>query len=175
MHCYINKLLTEKGYAVTNESKGELQLITIKDKTNSKVAGGISFKNEISITGYKRRKEPKEEMAVHLLDIDVEQEYRGKHLSYYLIMLAMLHSKIHFPHINKVVLDDCSEKSGQFLGNLYYKIGMTTIESVELLLPNEVEYSEPISTKRGSEHVRIYTTEMVGNVNEIISKIFIKI
>jgi hypothetical protein len=172
-----NKLLQQRRYTVRHRKVGEagnIDNIEIIDENENSV-GYINFSLITGETHYKR-KNPEDavvENVIYIIDVSVNEEYRGQHISYYLIILSMLYSKINYPHINKAILDDCSDQSGLVVRNLYIKIGMSVLGHQELLLPNERDESVPISRKRGSYHVEIPCGERVGNIDYMIYRITI--
>lgn len=167
----VNHLEETRGYETTTENITETGMITQITNQGDQV-GQILFETVMGSTGYKRHTEDStQELSIHISYIEVNEGYQGQHISYYLLILALLYSKIHFPYIRKSVLDDCSDRSHDIIGNLYTKIGMTHIEHQQLLLPNEVEDSVPLSKKRRAEHICIRSSGKVGNIDVIIDKL----
>ena len=92
------------------------------------------------------------------------------------MLLASLYTKENYPNISKVKLDDCSDRSGDVVGNLYFKLKMTPIEHQKLLLPNEAEDSVPLTNKKRSLHIpKIFGPERIGNIDDIINASKLKI
>ena len=71
--------------------------------------------------------------------VEVKDDYRGKGLAKYLLLLALKYSKQMFPFMNKVILDDSSEnsaagtmtdeeRSNALQRNIYYKLGLRYID-----------------------------------------------
>lgn len=168
LYAYVVDKLRELEYEVTlKEPTLEFQITH-----NDDLVGIIDFGETFELTRYKRGSNDSiEDHAIHVSFIRVQPLYQGKHISYYLFILALLYSKINYPYIRKVVLEDCSDKSNEAIGNLYWKMGMSTMDLQELLYPNEVEMSMPVSRKRGSEHISIRCNERVGNIDVMIEKL----
>lgn len=165
--------LAEQGNQVTSEVR-EDESVIINIKKGENVVGFITFIISEQSTGEKRptkyRTEDDEELVCNIHFIEVNDEFRGQGFGYYLMLLASLYTKEHFPNITKATLDDCSDRSGDVVGNLYFKTGMTPTVPQKLLLPNEVESSVPLTGKRGSLHIPpICGPERVGTLDSIIS------
>lgn len=168
----IAERLATQGYQVTSEVRQDESIfINIKQGDNN--VGFITFMISEQSTGEKRptkyRDEDEEELVCNIHFIEVNDEFKGKGFGYNLMLLAALYTKENYPNIVNVTLDDCSDRSGDVVGNLYFKTGMTPIVPQKLLLPKEVEHSVPLTTKRGSMHIPpICGPERVGTVEYII-------
>jgi len=165
--------LTTQGNQVTSEVR-EDESVIINIKKGEDTIGFITFMISEQSTGVKRpnkyRTEDDEELVCHIHFIEVNDEFRGQGFGYYLMLLASLYTKEHFPNVTKATLDDCSDRSGDVVGNLYFKTGMTPTVPQKLLLPNEVESSVPLTGKRGSLHIPpICGPERVGTLDSIIT------
>lgn len=175
--------LQSENYQITEEKiQDDIGAIytVIKIFQNNVEVGHITFTIAQHIIGSKRlsKYRPVEEIETYVCSIsfvDVNPDFQGRGFGYYLMLLACLYTKQNFPDITKVKLDDCSDRSGDVVGNLYFKLKMSSKESQELLLPNRVTDSVPISNKKGSLHVRICEPERVGNINDIILAARIKV
>jgi hypothetical protein len=164
--------LSAKGYQVTSELREDDSIIINLIQRDTAV-GFITFMISEQSTGDKRptkyRVEDAEEEVCSIGFIEVSVPFQGNGFGYYLMLLASLYTKEHYPHITKVKLDDCSDRSGDVIGNLYFKTGMTPITPQKLLLPNEVANSVPLTNKRGVMHISpICGPERVGNLDDII-------
>jgi hypothetical protein len=177
--------LQTENYQITEEQLQDdfgTNYIAIKIFQNDVEIGHITFTIAEHLIGSKRPTTSKyrnvEEIETNVCSIsfiEVETDFQGRGFGYYLMLLACLYTKQNFPDVTKVKLDDCSDKSGDVVGNIYFKLKMTPIEQQELLLPNKVPGSVPLSNKKGSLHVRMCEPERLGNINDIILAARIKI
>lgn len=177
--------LQTENYQITEEKIYDdigTEYIVIKIFQNSVEIGRITFAIAEHLIGSKRPTTSKyrpvediENSVCSISFIKVEPEFQGRGFGYYLMLLACLYTKQNYPGVAKVKLDDCSDKSGDVVGNLYFKLKMTPLESQELLLPNTVPDSVPLTNKKGSLHIRICEPERVGNIDDIIRVALIKI
>jgi hypothetical protein len=177
--------LQTENYQITEEQLQDdfgTNYIAIKIFQNDVEIGHITFTIAEHLIGSKRPTTSKyrnvEEIETNVCSIsfiEVETDFQGRGFGYYLMLLACLYTKQNFPDVTKVKLDDCSDKSGDVVGNIYFKLKMTPIEPQELLLPNKVPGSVPLSNKKGSLHVRMCEPERLGNINDIILAARIKI
>lgn len=172
-------LQQSQGYEISEENY-EDDSIGIKLRQNGNELGSITFIVSEQSTGYKRptkyRKGDEEENVCSIIYISVNENFQGRGLGYYLMLLASLYTKQNYPNITKAKLDDCSDRSGDVVGNLYFKTRMTPIEAQQLLLPNKVPGSVPLTNKKRSLHIPpICGPERVGNLDDIINASLSKI
>lgn len=168
----IKEQLERQGYQVGEEIRLD-NSIAIRIKKEDTEVGFITFFIGEQSVGYKRptkyRIGDEEEVVCSINYISVNTEFQGRGLGYYLMLLASLYTKEHYPNITKAKLDDCSDKSGDVVGNLYFKTKMTPTEPQKLLLPGEVSGSVPLTKKRGSLHLPpMCGPERVGTLDDII-------
>jgi hypothetical protein len=165
--------LTTQDYQVTSEVRVDDSVI-INIMLGDVVVGFITFMISEQSTGEKRptkyRVEDAEEEVCNIHFIEVTNDFQSKKFGYYLMLLAALYTKEHFPNITKATLDDCSDRSGDVVGNLYFKTGMTPTVPQKLLVSGEVQNSVPLTNKRGSMHITpICGPERVGELEDIIN------
>lgn len=176
-HEFKEEMLSQ-NYLVTEEQLQDdigTNYTVIQIFQNDIEIGHITFTIAQHSIGSKRptttKYRPVEEIETNVCSIsfiEVETDFQGRGFGYYLMLLACLYTKQNFPDVTKVKLDDCSDKSGDVVGNLYFKLKMAPMESQELLLPNKVPGSVPLSNKKGSLHIRVCEPERVGNIDDVI-------
>jgi hypothetical protein len=170
--------LERQGYQVSGEVRADESILITLIQGGAEV-GYITFMISEQSTGEKRATKYRigdEETEVCSINfISVNSEFQGRGLGYYLMLLAALYTKEHFPTVTHAKLDDCSDKSGDVVGNLYFKTKLTSIEPQKLLLPGEVPGSMPLTNKRGSLHIPQCGPERAGRLDDIISSSLLKI
>lgn len=174
----IVRQLERQGYQVSGEVRADESILITLRQGGAEV-GYITFMISEQSTGEKRatqyRTGDEEKEVCSINFISVNPGFQGRGLGYYFMLLAALYTKANFPGVTYAKLDDCSDKSGDVIGNLYFKTKMTPIEQQKLLLPGEVPGSVPLTSKRGSLHISSCGPERAGRLDDIISSSLIKI
>jgi hypothetical protein len=184
----VKNQLNSFGYTVVEEVKHvpvDVRIdvyVIIKIMQGYTDAGIISFYRTIDSIGELGIRYNRGDKAVCFINsLEVYDGFKGQQLGYYLMLLALLYTRQNLVHIEDekedwsdithVKLNDCSDRSGEVPGNLYFNAGMTPINPIELKYSNQNTNTVPLSKKRGSLHIEQCDVEKVGVLNEMIGKI----
>jgi hypothetical protein len=164
---YITNKLNNKGYniRVINHNETNITIQLFKDEQE---VGYISFALSSQTVGQSRQtRDNIEDTVCNIGFISVSDEFKGNGLSYYLIILALLYTQTNFPNIVYSTLDDCSDKSGEVMGNLYYKLKFVDLDLSSLISSGK---GVPL-TKSGRQCIQSNGPERIGVIEQVVQRL----